>query len=54
MEVAVDADIVTALREAYRPENYAGWAQRPGVDFITRDALITVTEYALTRLGAPA
>ncbi len=37
VEVAVDADIVTALREAYRPENYAGWAQRPGVDFITRD-----------------
>ncbi|MBP7586557.1 MAG: N-formylglutamate amidohydrolase [Thermoanaerobaculia bacterium] len=38
VEVAVDADIVTALREAYRPEAYAGWVQRPGVDFITRDA----------------
>jgi predicted N-formylglutamate amidohydrolase len=38
VEVAVDADIVTALREAYRPEAYARWVQRPGVDFITRDA----------------
>lgn len=37
VEVAVDADIVTALRDAYRPEAYAGWVQRPGVDFITRD-----------------
>lgn len=38
VEVAVDADIVGALREAYQPETYAGWVQRPGVDFITRDA----------------
>ena len=38
VEVAVDADIVTALREAYRPEAYAGWVQRPAVDFITQDA----------------
>ena len=37
VEVAVDADIVTALRSAYRPEAYAGWEQRPGVDCITRD-----------------
>ena len=33
----VDADIVTALRAAYRPEASTGWAQRPAVDFITRD-----------------
>ena len=38
VEVAVDADIVTALREAYQPEAYARWTQRPGVDFITQDA----------------
>lgn len=38
VEVAVDADIVTALRQAYQPEAYAGWVQRPGVDFITQDA----------------
>ncbi|MEO8197247.1 MAG: N-formylglutamate amidohydrolase [Thermoanaerobaculia bacterium] len=37
VEVAVDADIVTALRAAYLPEVYAGWVRRPGVDFITRD-----------------
>jgi hypothetical protein len=37
VEVAVDADIVTALRAAYQPKAYAAWAQRPGVDFITRD-----------------
>ncbi len=38
VEVAVDTDIVTALSEAYRPEAYARWTQRPGVDFITQDA----------------
>jgi len=38
VEVAVDGDIVTALRAAYRPAAYAGWVERPGVDFITRDA----------------
>ncbi len=38
VEVVVDADIVTALRAAYRPEAYGGWTQRPGVDFITQDA----------------
>jgi hypothetical protein len=38
VEVAVDADIVPALRQAYQPEAYARWTQRPGVDFITQDA----------------
>lgn len=37
VEVAVDADIVTALRAAYRPAAYGAWTLRPGVDFITRD-----------------
>ena len=35
--VEVDADIVTALRAAYRPAVYSSWALRPAVDFITRD-----------------
>ena len=37
VEVAVDADIVTALRAAYRPAAYSSWALRPAVDCITRD-----------------
>ena len=37
VEVEVDADIVTALRAAYRPATYGSWALRPAVDFITRD-----------------
>ena len=37
VEVEVDADIVPALRAAYRPEAYGRWTQRPGVDFITQD-----------------
>ncbi len=37
VEVAVDAEIVTALRAAYRPTAYGAWTLRPGVDFITRD-----------------
>lgn len=37
VEVEVDADIVTALRAAYRPAVYGSWALRPAVDFITRD-----------------
>lgn len=37
VEVAVDAEIVTALRAAYRPAAYRSWALRPAVDFITRD-----------------
>jgi predicted N-formylglutamate amidohydrolase len=38
VEVEVNADIVAALRAAYRPGIYPSWALRPGVDFITRDA----------------
>ena len=38
VEVAVDADIVSALHAAYRPEAYRAWALRPAIDFITRDA----------------
>ncbi|MEO8275879.1 MAG: N-formylglutamate amidohydrolase [Thermoanaerobaculia bacterium] len=37
VEVAVDADIVGALRAAYRPAVFPGWTLRPGVDFITAD-----------------
>lgn len=37
VEVAVDADVVTALRSAYRPAAYGARTLRPGVDFITRD-----------------
>lgn len=37
VEVEVDADIVKALRAAYRPAVYSAWTLRPGVDFITRD-----------------
>ena len=37
VEVAVDADIVTALRSAYRPPAYGAWTLRPGVDFISGD-----------------
>lgn len=37
VEVAVDADIVSALRSAYRPAAYGSWALRPEVDFITQD-----------------
>ena len=37
VEVGVDADIVTSLRAAYRPQVYARWTVRPPVDFITRD-----------------
>ncbi|MEO7794914.1 MAG: hypothetical protein ABIV06_09095 [Thermoanaerobaculia bacterium] len=37
VEVSVDADIVTALRDAYRHAVYSRWSQRPGVDFITQD-----------------
>lgn len=37
VEVEVDADIVTALRAAYRPAAYRSWALRPAVDLITRD-----------------
>lgn len=38
VEVEVDADIVTALRTAYRPATVGSWALRPGVDLISRDA----------------
>jgi hypothetical protein len=37
VEVGVDADIVTSLRAAYRPEVYPRWTMRPPVDCITRD-----------------
>lgn len=37
VEAQIDADIVTALRAAYRPAAYGSWALRPAVDFITRD-----------------
>jgi hypothetical protein len=37
VEVGVDADIVTSLRAAYRPEVYSRWTMRPPVDCITRD-----------------
>ena len=38
VEVEVDADIVTALRAAYRPAAYSSWVVRPAVDFISQDA----------------
>ncbi len=38
VDVAVDADIVAALRAAYRPAVYSTWELRPAVDCITRDA----------------
>lgn len=37
VEVAVDADVVTSLRAAYRPESYSRWALRPPIDFLTRE-----------------
>jgi len=60
VEVAVDADIVTALRSAYRPAAYGAWTLRPGVDFITRDdagrdlapaGLVSVLRADYARLG---
>jgi len=33
----IDETIVDRLREAYRPENYARWPQRPEVDVISED-----------------
>jgi hypothetical protein len=36
VEVAVDADVVPALRAAYRPRAYRAWPLRPEVDLITR------------------
>jgi hypothetical protein len=36
VEVGVDAEIVPALRAAYRPSRYRGWSRRPAVDLITR------------------
>lgn len=36
VEVEVDDDIVAALAEAYRPEVYGRWRERPEVDLITR------------------
>ena len=33
----VDDDIVTALRDAYRPENWSRWPQRPEADLLDRD-----------------
>jgi hypothetical protein len=38
VEVSVDADIVIALRAAYRPEVYSRWTLRPEIDFITEDS----------------
>ena len=38
VDVAVDAEIVAALRAAYRPAVYPTWKLRPAVDCITRDA----------------
>ena len=38
VEVSVDADIVQALRAAYRPAVYPTWTLRPEIDLITRDA----------------
>lgn len=35
VEVEVDAEIVPALRQAYRPRSYARWRVRPPVDLIT-------------------
>ena len=38
VEVEVDADIVTALRAAYRPAAYESWTLRPAIDCISQDA----------------
>ena len=37
VDVEVDADVVSALRHAYRPAVYRQWPRRPDVDLITRD-----------------
>jgi hypothetical protein len=38
VEIEVDADIVGAIRRAYRPTLYRRWSWRPPTDFITEDS----------------
>ena len=63
VDVAVDDDIVTALRAAYVPEVFARWPVRPAVDLIVRTpdgelgtspALLAAVVAALDRRGITA
>lgn len=60
VDVAVDADIVARLREAYRPEKVESWPLRPEVDLIhatpegeslVDEKLLTLVQEKLTQSG---